>query len=329
MAPSGGASGPARGGARSLGEHGHAAGPGRGGNRGPAGPCRGAEAVSAPRVGSRRFLRIRGERPGPAGRDAADRRSAAGWFTIDWPPDADASRRWASRASSDHVPGDSTSSVGGDDPVPTAPARRARMPEVPGYELLEELGRGGMGVVYQGPAGRLNRPCRPEDDPGGRVRRTETASQRFQAEAEAVARLQHPNIVQIHDIGETEGLTVLRAGVPRGRQPGRRLDGTPWPPQQAAALVQSPGPRHGRGTSAGIVHRDLKPANILMDRRRHAQDHRLRPGQAARLRQGCLTGTGASWARPATWPPSRPRAHAATSGPPPTSTPWGRSSTSC
>ena len=93
------------------------------------------------------------------------------------------------------------------------------VPAISGYEILGELGRGGMGVVYRARQVLLNRPCVLKMILAGAHAGAE-ATVRFLAEAEAVARLQHPNIVQIHHIGEADGLPYLRAGVRRRRQPG-------------------------------------------------------------------------------------------------------------
>ena len=111
-----------------------------------------------------------------------------------------------------------------------------------------------MGVVYKARQVRLNRPCRPEDDPGRRPRRRPTACARFRAEAEAVARLQHPNIVQIYEVGEHDGLPFFALEFVEGGSLADRLNGTPWPPRQAAGAGRDAGPGHrtrriGRGSS--------------------------------------------------------------------------------
>ena len=92
------------------------------------------------------------------------------------------------------------------------------VPAISGYEILGELGRGGMGVVYRARQVRLNRPCALKMILGGAHASPEAAT-RFLAEAEAVARLQHPNIVQIHHIGEADGLPFFELEYRRRRQP--------------------------------------------------------------------------------------------------------------
>ncbi len=90
------------------------------------------------------------------------------------------------------------------------------------------------------------------------------AAVRFLAEAEAVARLQHPNIVQIHHIGEADGLPFFELEYVDGGSLDRRLDGTPWPARRAAALVEALARGVDEAHRLGIVHRDLKPANVLL-----------------------------------------------------------------
>ncbi len=143
------------------------------------------------------------------------------------------------------------------------PAPRLRRPTVPGYEILEELGRGGMGVVYKARQLRLNRAVALKMILAGEYAGTE-AVERFLAEARIVARLSHPNVVQIYAIGDFEGRPYVELEYVPGGSLGSRLDGTPWPPRAAARLVQRLASALAAAHRMGIVHRDLKPANILM-----------------------------------------------------------------
>ena len=99
-------------------------------------------------------------------------------------------------------------------------------PAIPGYEIVGELGRGGMGVVYKARQTRLNRPVALKMILAGAHAGAEAAA-RFLAEAEAIARLQHPHIVQIHHIGEAEGLAFFELEFVPGGSLDQQLDGTP------------------------------------------------------------------------------------------------------
>src|SRR5262249_13958266 len=90
------------------------------------------------------------------------------------------------------------------------------------------------------------------------------AALRFLAEAEAVAKLRHPNIVQIHRIGEADGLPFFELEFADGGSLEKRLDGTPWPPRRAAGLVEALARGVAEAHRLGVVHRDLKPANVLL-----------------------------------------------------------------
>jgi hypothetical protein len=136
-------------------------------------------------------------------------------------------------------------------------------PEIPGYELLDELGRGGMGVVYRARQVRLNRVVALKMVLAGGHAGAEDLT-RFRTEAEAVARLQHPNVVQIHEIGECGGLPFFSLEYVPGGSLAARLDGTPWPPTPAARLVATLARAVHAAHEAGVVHRDLKPANVLL-----------------------------------------------------------------
>src|SRR5262249_34322752 len=87
---------------------------------------------------------------------------------------------------------------------------------------------------------------------------------RFRAEAEAVARLQHPHIVQIHEIGEHDGRPYLALEYVGGGSLAHRLNGTPLPPRTAARVVQTLADAVDAAPRAAVVHRDLKPANVLL-----------------------------------------------------------------
>ncbi|MFO0890835.1 MAG: serine/threonine-protein kinase [Isosphaeraceae bacterium] len=135
-------------------------------------------------------------------------------------------------------------------------------PIVPGYEIVGELGRGTMGVVYQARQQRLKRPCALKVIPSWADAQTLT---RFLSEAEAIARLRHPNIVRIHTIGETADASYLEFELVEGGSLARALDGTPWAPMAAARLVEALACGLAEAHRRGIVHRDLKPANVLID----------------------------------------------------------------
>jgi tRNA A-37 threonylcarbamoyl transferase component Bud32 len=153
---------------------------------------------------------------------------------------------------------------------PTAAPTPVRMeagpvqwPVVPGYEILGVLGRGGMGVVYKARQESLKRLVALKMLLAGAHADTELLA-RFKAEAEAVARLQHPNIVQIFEVGEKDGLPYFSLEyVPDGTL-AQKLDGTPWPPERAAQLVETLALAVQAAHERGIVHRDLKPGNILL-----------------------------------------------------------------
>jgi serine/threonine protein kinase len=139
----------------------------------------------------------------------------------------------------------------------------AGWPALPGYEILGELARGGMGIVYKARQLRLNRLVAIKMILTGPLAGPAELT-RFQREAEAVACLQHPNIVQIFEVGEHHGRPFLALEHVAGGSLDRRLAGTPQPPAVAAALVEMLARAVHAAHQAGIVHRDLKPANVLL-----------------------------------------------------------------
>jgi serine/threonine protein kinase len=132
-----------------------------------------------------------------------------------------------------------------------------------GYEVFEELGRGGMGVVYKARQVGLNRLVALKMILAGEFASVEEQA-RFRREAEAAARLDHPNIVRVYEVGEADGRPYLALEyVPGGNLADRLADG-PLPAGAAARLVETLARAAHAAHEHGIVHRDLKPANILL-----------------------------------------------------------------
>jgi hypothetical protein len=143
----------------------------------------------------------------------------------------------------------------------TAPLA-TELPQVPGYEVEAVLGRGGMGVVYKARHLALKRTVALKMLAPGHPHPAEQA--RFRAEAEAVARLQHPNIVQIHEVGEADGRPFFALEYVAGGSLAERLAGQLLPPRDAARLVAALAGAMHLAHSRNLVHRDLKPANVLL-----------------------------------------------------------------
>ncbi len=141
----------------------------------------------------------------------------------------------------------------------------ATSPEIQleGYEILGELGRGGMGVVYRALDVRLKRVVALKMILAG-VHADPGDLKRFQLEAEAVAQLQHPNIVQIHDVGEHEGKPYFSLEFVEGGELASQIAGEPQPPDEAARLVETLSRAMQFAHQRNIIHRDLKPANVLL-----------------------------------------------------------------
>ncbi len=136
-------------------------------------------------------------------------------------------------------------------------------PSIPGYEILGTLGRGGMGVVYKARQSGLNRLVALKMIIGGSHAGSRQLA-RFRIEAEAVAQLKHPNIVQIYDIGEVDDMPYVSLELLEGGDLDDRLAGTPQPGVQAAELMATLARAVHAAHQARIVHRDLKPANVLL-----------------------------------------------------------------
>jgi serine/threonine protein kinase len=147
--------------------------------------------------------------------------------------------------------------------IPPWPAARNPPTTIPGYEILGDLGRGGMGVVYKARQVRLNRLVALKMIHAGELSDPDTLA-RFRTEAMAVARLQHPNIVQIYEVGEADGRPFFSLEYVAGGSLAQRVAGKPQPPEAAAALIETLARAIDYAHSQGVVHRDLKPGNILL-----------------------------------------------------------------
>jgi tRNA A-37 threonylcarbamoyl transferase component Bud32 len=185
-----------------------------------------------------------------------------------------------------------------------------------GYELLEEVGRGGMGVVYKARQAGTSRTVAVKllraDDPVGAAR--------LLAEARAAARLDHPGIVPIFEVGEHAGRPFLAMAFVDGASLAARLGRGPLPPRDAARVVRDAARAVQHAHDQGVIHRDLKPANVLLE-----PDGRVRVtdfGLAKRVASGecdppesALTADGAILGTPAYMPPEFAAGGSATAGP--------------
>jgi serine/threonine protein kinase len=147
------------------------------------------------------------------------------------------------------------------DQVSVAP--QENMPSIPGYELLCELGRGGMGVVYKARQPSCNRLVALKLILSGRGAHILELA-RFRIEAEAVACLAHPNVVLIHDVGVADGYPFFALEYAAGGNLTQRIQNRPQPPRWAAEVVKSLSLALHHAHERGILHRDLKPANVLL-----------------------------------------------------------------
>jgi serine/threonine protein kinase len=149
-----------------------------------------------------------------------------------------------------------------DSPEP-AGAVSAELPVVPGYELLGELGRGGMGVVYRARQVSLKRLVALKLIRDGALAGPQQRA-RFRIEAEAAARMRHANIVAIYEVGEEQGRPFFAMELVEGPSLEKHLAGQPQPAPQAAELVRTLALAVAHAHAQNVVHRDLKPSNILL-----------------------------------------------------------------
>ncbi|HVK12307.1 MAG TPA: serine/threonine-protein kinase [Gemmataceae bacterium] len=155
--------------------------------------------------------------------------------------------------------------------IPTLPQTTAEPVPPPDsfgdYEILEELGRGGMGVVYRARQKSLDRMVAIKMMREARLS-NDSDRGRFTAEAEAAARLKHPSIVTVYEVGQQAGLPYIVMEYVEGRTLAQALAGGPLPPRDAARLVAEIARGVHHAHERGILHRDLKPGNILLSAER-------------------------------------------------------------
>ena len=146
--------------------------------------------------------------------------------------------------------------------APTA-AADTTIPAIPGYTITDELGRGGMGVVYRGEQTSLRRAVALKMILAGNFAAPD-ARRRFLAEAEVIAKLQHPNIVQVHEFGDHAAHPFFSLEYVSGGGLDRKLAEHPLAAVEAARLLVKLARAMDYAHRQGIIHRDLKPANILL-----------------------------------------------------------------
>jgi tetratricopeptide (TPR) repeat protein len=174
------------------------------------------------------------------------------------------------------------------------------LPVVAGYEVLGSLGHGAMGVVYRARHLALNRVVAlkmilsgPHAQPDERAR--------FRKEAAAVARLQHPNIVQIFEVGEQDGRPFLALEFVDGGTLQSALNGKPQPARRAAELVETLARAVHHAHQQGVVHRDLKPGNILLQGTHHKDTKDTKEDEKGEPKGKPASGPSGPWCPSGLW----------------------------
>ncbi|MBA4187736.1 MAG: hypothetical protein C0467_06925 [Planctomycetaceae bacterium] len=176
------------------------------------------------------------------------------------------------------------------------------LPTILGYEILGELGRGGTGVVYRARHIRLNRPTAIKMLIGGQYA-DPVAQVRFLVEAEVVALIQHPNVVQVFEFGQHDGQPFFALEFVDGGTLAEKLhNSTRFSARDAARMVAKLADAVAAAHAKGIVHRDLKPANVLLD----AQgEPKVTDFGLAKVGQSEMTATGAIMGTPSYMSPEQ------------------------
>ncbi|HVC98910.1 MAG TPA: serine/threonine-protein kinase [Pirellulales bacterium] len=196
------------------------------------------------------------------------------------------------------------------------------------YELLNEIARGGMGVVYKARQTKLNRVVALKTIRSGELADAEQV-RRFYAEAEAAAKLDHVGIVPVYEVGQANGQHFFSMAFVAGKSLNDSVkNGGPLLPQQAARLMKTVAVAVQFAHDKGIVHRDIKPQNILLDEK--DQPRVTDFGLAKQVEASSeLTATGQIMGTPSYMPPEQAKGEIQEIGPCRTSTRWGQLCTSC
>lgn len=164
------------------------------------------------------------------------------------------------------------------------------------YELLQEVGRGGMGVVYRARQISLGREVALKLMLRGQLA-SSADRERFQAEAQAAAKLDHPGIVPVYEVGQLDGRPYFTMKYIRGLTLSQRLAEGPLPAREAAAMLAAVARAIHFAHSRGVLHRDIKPSNILLDESElpHVTDFGLakQADVAGNTKTGAVLGTPA------------------------------------
>jgi tetratricopeptide (TPR) repeat protein len=209
--------------------------------------------------------------------------------------------------------GDATVDLGSADPARPEARSPTRIRYFGDYEIVREIARGGMGIVYQARQISLNRTVALKTILAGQLA-DDHAVRRFYIEAEAAASLDHPGIVPIYEVGEHEGQHYFSMGFVQGESLSRQIANGPLPSRRAAEIVRRVALAIEFAHDRGVIHRDLKPANILLDSEGNPRVTDFGLAKKVEADSG-LTGSGQIMGTPSYMPPEQARGDRASVGP--------------
>jgi eukaryotic-like serine/threonine-protein kinase len=198
---------------------------------------------------------------------------------------------------------DTTVNLGSAAPAQSEARSPARIRYFGDYEIIHEIARGGMGVVFQARQMSLNRTVALKMILAGQLA-NDIDVRRFYTEAEAAANLDHAGIVPIFEVGQHEGQHFFSMGFVEGQSLAQKIASGPLPPREAAALMVKVAEAIEYAHQRGVIHRDLKPANVLLDQNGNPRVTDF--GLAKKLEGNSgLTGSGQIMGTPSYMPPEQ------------------------